>query len=61
MITGLQARVYIAQTNQTSQTIHPSDRFFNELHVVLHAYCRDAYAKYINGNPGAVKQYFTAP
>ena len=41
--------------------------------MVLHVYCRDAYAKqgavkyplphakYINGNQGAVTWYFTAP
>ena len=28
----------------------PATEFFDELHVVLHAYGRDAYAKYINGS-----------
>ena len=50
--------MYIAQT---PQTIHPSDRFFNEIRFVLHAYCRDAYAKYMNGNQGAVKGIVRLP
>ena len=53
----MQARIYIAHT---AQTIHPSHRIFDELRLVLHAYCRDVYAKYMNGNQGAVKGYFTA-
>ena len=28
---------------------------------MLHAYCRDAYAKHINGNQGAVKGYLRLP
>ena len=36
--TMFQARIYIAQT---AQTIHPSDRIFYELCVVLPAYCGD--------------------
>ena len=42
-----QARIQIAQT---AQTIHPSNRLFYEFRVMLHAYSRDAYAKYMNGN-----------
>ena len=28
---------------------------------MLHAYCRNAYAKYINGNQGAVKRILRLP
>ena len=38
----------------------PATDYFDELRVVRHAYCRDVYAKYINGNQGAVKRYFMA-
>ena len=53
----MQARIYMAHT---AQTIHPSNRFFDEIRFVLHAYCRDVYAKYMSGNQEAVKGYFTA-
>ena len=55
-----QVHNYIAQTEQT---IHPHHRIFfsDDLCVVLHAYCRDAYANYINGDQGVVNGYFTAP
>ena len=45
----------------STHTIHPSDRFFDEFRVVLHAYCRDAYAKYSNVNRGAVKGFLRLP
>ena len=38
----VQVRIYYLA--QTAQTIHPSDRFFDQLPVVLHTYGRDAYA-----------------
>ena len=53
-----QARIHIAQT---AQKIHPVTDYLDEVCVVLHAYCRDGYTKYIKGNQGAVKEYFTAP
>ena len=45
-----QARINIARTAQA-----PRDRFLYELGVALHAYCRGAYARSINGNEGAVE------
>ena len=33
----------------------PATDFVDELRLVLHTYCRDAYAKYISGNQGAIK------
>ena len=49
-----QAGIHNIHIAQTAQTIHLSDRFLDELHVVLHAHCADTYSKYIDGNLGAV-------
>ena len=42
---GIQARIHIAET---VQIIHSNSRIFDEFCVMLHAYCRGAYAKYIS-------------
>ena len=51
--------MYLHSVNCADNT--PSDRYFDELCVVLHAYCRDEYTKYINGNQGAVKSILRLP
>ena len=49
---------YLHSANGADNTPQrPFSFFFDELRLVLHAYCRDAYPKHINGNQGAVKGY----
>ena len=47
------AGAYLHSTN-SADNISQRQIFFCELRLVLYAYCRNAYAKYINGNQGAV-------